>query len=143
MILLRLRLNPENAERLSFIIVVILFTLTFALTVQDGGIRSPAYAGLTILTLLTGLLLGFRSAIMFALASLFGGILLLVLDAQGALPSNDPAAIPSPVLLTNFTYMLIGLTILFLAIRDVRQAYVDGQKRHPRTRPRPGLASEK
>jgi PAS domain S-box-containing protein len=128
MVILRYRIKPANVERLAFLLVVGLFSLTFMLTIQDGGIRSPAYAGLTILTLLTGLLLGFRSAIMFALASLFGGTLLVLLDAQGVLPLHDSLSLPSPVLLTNFTYMLVGLTILYLGIRDIRQAYRDGQK---------------
>ncbi len=128
MVVIRYHLRPANVTWLSFVMVVGLFTLTFMLAVEDGGIRSPAYAGLTILTLLTGLLIGFRSAIMFALASLFGGILLVLLDQQGVIPEYDILGTPSPVLLTNFTYMLIGLTILFLAIRDIRQVYADGQR---------------
>jgi len=122
-LLLRSRIQPARSRRQSILLVAGLFVLTYSQTFAYGGVRSPAYAALTVLMLIAGLLLGFRAGFLVATASFMGGLALIVLELRGWLAPLAVEASLSSFFISNIAFMVIALTTLYLAVRDLREAY--------------------
>jgi two-component system phosphate regulon sensor histidine kinase PhoR len=121
--LLRSRIRPQQSQRQSIILLIGMFILTYSQTFAYGGVRSPAYAALTVLVLLAGLLLGFRAGAIVAAVSFLGGLILVLLEANGVLAPIETEANLYMFFISSITYMVVALTTLYLAVRDLREAY--------------------
>jgi two-component system phosphate regulon sensor histidine kinase PhoR len=119
---IRTRVQPERSRRQSLVLIIGLFTATYSQTFSYGGVRSPAYAALTILVLLTGLLLGFRAGTIIAAASILGGAVLVLLEQAHLLASIEIQPAILAFFVSNISFIVVALTTLYLAVRDLRKA---------------------
>ena len=87
---------------------------------NSEGIRDSAYVGLFILVLAAGLLLGGRSAILFAALSIVAGWFLVYNEAQGTISPILDTPLSQAGELT-FVYILAG-SLVYLIISDLQQS---------------------
>jgi hypothetical protein len=93
----------------------------FAAIYTHGGVRAPAYAGLTALIVFAGLLQGWKAAMAMAAISVFYGLALLQAEALGFISGSVRYTSRSYLLINSLFFIIAGLG-LTLALRLVYSA---------------------
>lgn len=92
----------------SAILVVTLWAIIMAGSVTDGGISSSIFAGVFVLIVVAGMLLGEKAAIITAVVSLIGGALMVVADTTGLIPaSNSARGIDKLLALSFYVFLMV------------------------------------
>jgi len=109
--------------RVASVVVVMGLLAVFGVAIfTGGGLRAPAYSGLTIVILLAGLLLGWGTAMGIAIFSVSYGILLLIADALGMSPKPTSYSYISLWIIESTFFVMAG-TLLTLALRLTEDAF--------------------
>lgn len=106
--------------RLASLILVLIVWLGFAwLSANLGGVRDPGYAGLIVVVVLAGLLLGGTASLIVIAVSLMWGGVLLDAEARGALPPDVDTQ--AEVLLNYAALFLLAYGVVSVWNRGFRQ----------------------
>lgn len=90
-------------------------------TWTGGGVRSPAFGGLTMLILFAGILLGWKASMGMAVLSILYGIILLRYDFLGFLPAPTAYSPAGYWVIESIFFILAGL-ILTISLRLTNDA---------------------
>jgi PAS domain S-box-containing protein len=110
--------------QLASIIFVLSFwgSVTAAITVSDGSVRSPAFSFYFVITLIAGLLLGLRFGSIVAGLSIIAGMGLAYAEVKG-FTVDATVNIPIPGVLTIHAFpLMIMVILLYLYTRQLNQS---------------------
>ena len=105
----------------SLILLVTLWTIIMAGSATDGGIPSSIFAGVFVLIVVAGLLLGENAAIITAVISIIAGVLMIVADSAGLIPASSSAGGFDKLLALSF-YIFLMVIFQRYSTRTVRDA---------------------
>lgn len=104
----------------SIILVAGLYLVVAAASTFGGGVDAPEYMAFIVPILFSGLLLGWRSTVVVALASVLYGALLVLADFQSLLPKPSPYPLSVIWIINGLYFALAGLFVT-LAIQLISQ----------------------
>ncbi|MEW6129016.1 MAG: PAS domain S-box protein [Acidobacteriota bacterium] len=89
---------------------------------NTAGPHPPSVAGVVVLVLIAGLLLGSRAAFLFAALSLAANVVIRYGVARGVLPSQSSTYTPKEILLDQAIWSILAALLLHLAMSSVNRA---------------------
>lgn len=112
----------------SHLLILLAFLAMAIPALFNGGIHSPAYMGIFIVALSSGILINFKTAVFYASLQFVYGILLVVLESRGSLPASLLTQTAEGYLISHTIFMIAAMSILYLAIKDIVNNYRRAQK---------------
>ncbi len=110
----------------SLILLITLWTVIMAGSVTDGGIPSSIFAGVFVLIVVAGLLLGENVAIITAVVSIVAGVLMVAADSAGQIPASSSARSLDKLLALSF-YIFLMVIFQRYSTRTIRDALKKSQ----------------
>jgi PAS domain S-box-containing protein len=96
-------LNKKGKTRIaSFLFIALCLLITFSLSFTSGGMKSPTMQYLPIIVLITGILLGWKTAKIIGLIAIMSGLGFILMEYTGFLPV-------SRVVHTSFSLWIISI----------------------------------
>lgn len=105
----------------SLILLITLWAVIMAGSVTDGGIPSSVFAGVFVLIVVAGLLLGENAAIITAVISIIAGVLMVAADSAGQIPASPSAGGLDKLLALSF-YVFLMVIFQRYSTRTIRDA---------------------
>lgn len=105
----------------SLILLATLWTIIMAGSATDGGIPSSVFAGVFVLIVVAGILLGENAAIITAVFSIIAGALMVAADSAGQLPASSSAGGFDKLLALSF-YIFLMVIFQRYSTRTIRDS---------------------
>jgi len=112
----------NGAVRLASIATICAFWLSLTLAASEtGGLHSAGFRNYILPVIMAGLLLGRRSAIVTAAASIFAGVAMWLADSIGNVGATTESAHPFALLITHSISLMMAAVLVTLATRSIAQ----------------------
>jgi GAF domain-containing protein/DNA-binding response OmpR family regulator/anti-sigma regulatory factor (Ser/Thr protein kinase) len=112
----------------SIVFVVSMWVTVMAAVVAFGGLTSPTLSGLLLLTLIAGLLLGGRGAVLTTGATLIAVTIMLLADAAGVMPPPIAPTTPLTLYINLALFLLLATGLLYLTSSSINQSLTTARR---------------
>ncbi len=115
-------LRSGRVHLASVVFVAVQWLIVMIAIIVFGGLTSPMLSGLLLMTLIAGLLLGGRGAIVTALATLAALTVMLIAESAGVLAQPIAPTTPLTLYINVSLFLLLAAGLLYLTTNSINQA---------------------
>ena len=115
-------LRSGRVRQASVLFIILQWSIVMGAVIAFGGLSSPTLSGLLLMTVIAGLLVGGRGAIITALATIAALTLMLLAESAGAMPPPIAPTTPLTLYINVSLFLLLAAGLLYITTSSIDRA---------------------
>jgi GAF domain-containing protein/DNA-binding response OmpR family regulator/anti-sigma regulatory factor (Ser/Thr protein kinase) len=115
-------LRSGRVRQASVLFIILQWSIVMGAVIAFGGLSSPTLSGLILMTVIAGLLVGGRGAVITALATIAALTLMLLAQSTGAMPPPIQPTTPLTLYINVSLFLLLAAGLLYITTGSIDRA---------------------